>query len=98
MSLTPHTTPQAVELGKHCELVVMPKAKWGAARDRPFPENVFNPEWEPFCPELKPAFAAIATAWEEDYQPACLLKLLQRLAPCVSTPLALDKVQACART
>ena len=25
---------QAVKLGKQCELIVMPKAKWGPARDR----------------------------------------------------------------
>ena len=49
----------------------MPTAKWVAprstARDRPFPENVFNSEWTPFLPELKPAFAAIAITWELEY-------------------------------
>ena len=71
----------AVELGKHVELVVVPGSKWGPLRDRPFPENVFNPTWAPFMPELSPAFAAIAITWEVDYKPACVLELLLRLAP-----------------
>ena len=53
---------RAVELGKVCVLVNMPGAKYSdskdKSRDRPFPENAFNPTWAPFCPELKPAFFA----------------------------------------
>ena len=65
----------AVKLGKQCELIVMPKAKWGPERDRPFPENVFNPTWTPFLPELSGAFTTIAITWELEYKPACVLQV-----------------------
>ena len=66
---------RAVKLGKQCELIVMPKAKWGPERDRPFPENVFNPTWTPFLPELSGAFTTIAITWELEYKPACVLQV-----------------------
>ena len=70
----------AVSLGKQCVLINMPGAKYGPERDRPFPENSFNPGWEPHCPELKPAFAEIAVTWEHEYQHACVQELLKRTA------------------
>ena len=59
----------------------MPKAKWGPERDRPFPENVFNPTWSPFLPELSPAFTTIAITWELEYKPACVLQVVERVVP-----------------
>ena len=53
----------------------MPRAKWGSKRDRPFPENVFNPTWTPFLPELSGAFTTIAITWELEYKPACVLQV-----------------------
>ena len=41
---------RAVKLGKQCELIVMPKAKWGPARDRladPTPNTNPNPSPSP---------------------------------------------------
>ena len=71
-------------LGKQCLLVNMPGAKYGPeltfpVLDRPFPENSFNPTWEPHCPELKPAFAEICVTWELEYHQACLGELVQRI-------------------
>ena len=80
---------QAVKLGKHCELIVLPKAKWGAERDRPFPENVFNPTWSPHLPALSPAFTTIAINWELEYKPACVLEVVQRVAPFLTSPIDL---------
>ena len=71
---------KAVELGKQCVLVNMPGAKYGPARDKPFPENSFNPSWTPHCPELKPAFAEICVTWELEYPHACCQELLRRAA------------------
>ena len=71
---------QAVQLGKQCVIINMPGAKYGPERDKPFPENSFNPGWEPFCPELKPAFAEIAVTWELEYPHACVQELLKRTA------------------
>ena len=71
---------KAVHLGKQCVLINMPGAKYGPERDRPFPENSFNPGWEPYCPELKPAFAEIAVTWEHEYQHACVQELLKQVA------------------
>ena len=72
---------RAVQLGKQCELIVLPKAKWGPARDKPFPENVFNPTWKPFMPKLSPAFTTIAITWELEYKPACVLQVVERVVP-----------------
>lgn len=44
-----------------------------------FPENAFNPSWSPYLPQLKPAFAGIATAWEAGFEGECLLSLLRKL-------------------
>ena len=71
---------KAVELGKQCVLVNMPGAKYGPARDKPFPENSFNPSWTPYCPDLKPAFAEICVTWELEYPHACCQELLKRAA------------------
>ena len=121
---------RAVKLGKQCELIVMPKAKWGPARDRladptpntnptrarartralsptptlsctlaapltlspnrPFPENVFNPTWKPYLPDLSPAFTTIAINWELEYKPACVLQVVERLVPSVHSPVDLQ--------
>ena len=89
---------RAVRLGKKCELIVMPRARWGptmfsergARRDRPFPENMFNPIWEPFAPWLAPAFTSIAIEWELEYKPACVLQVVERLAPSVHSPVDLQ--------
>merc|ERR1719424_734072 len=79
----------AVQLGKQCELIVMPKAKWGPQRDRPFPENVFNPTWDPFLPKLSPAFTTIAITWELEYKPACVLQVVERVVPFLNTKIDL---------
>ena len=84
---------RAVELKKHCELIVMPKAKFGPERDKPFPENVFNPAWKPYLPKLGPAFRTIAINWEVEYQPACLQMAVERVAPLITTKLDLGRAR-----
>ena len=64
---------------KTCVIIVLPGQKWGEKRDKTFPENAFNPAWEPFCPDIGPAFAEIACAWENEYPDACLEELLKRV-------------------
>ena len=76
---------RAVELKKQCELIVMPGAKFGPERDKPFPENVFNPAWKPYLPKLGPAFRTIAINWEVEYKPACLQMAVERVAPLIRT-------------
>ena len=72
---------RAVQLNKPIELIVLPYAKWGPEHDKPFPENVFNPHWEPYLPELGGAFRTIAINWKVEYRPACLLQAIERIAP-----------------
>ena len=72
---------RAVQLSKPIELIVLPYAKWGPEHDKPFPENVFNPHWEPYLPELGDAFRTIAINWKVEYRPACLLQAVERIAP-----------------
>ena len=71
---------RAVELKKQCELIVMPGAKFAPERDKPFPENVFNPAWKPYLPKLGPAFRTIAINWEVEYKPACLQRAQRALS------------------
>jgi len=70
----------AVNAGRVCVIVKMPGAAWGEERDIAFPENAFNPSWDPYLPELGPAFAEIAVTWEVDYPAACELELMRRVA------------------
>ena len=58
--------------------------------NRPFPENVFNPTWSPHLPDLSPAFTTIAINWELEYKPACVLQVVERLAPSVHSPIDLQ--------
>ena len=46
-----------MKLEKVCVAVVMPGARWGEARDKIFPENAFNPTWQPHLPGVGPALA-----------------------------------------
>ena len=82
-----------------CIIVVLPGSRFAGPGERAhtathsFPENAFNPQWKPYNPELKPAFAEIALYWEEHYTPACLSGLLSKLAAQLyrnATPLLCD--------
>ena len=63
--------------------------RWGPQRDRPFPENVFNPTWDPFLPKLSPAFTTIAITWELEYKSACVLQVVERVVPFLNTEIDL---------
>ena len=73
----------AVDRGVTCVIVKLPDARWGDEHEHDFPENAFNPFWTPHLPELAPAFAEIAVAWEVEYAEACELELLRRVAACL---------------
>ena len=45
-----------------------------------FPENAFNPAWQPFCPDVKPAFGEICITWELTYPHACMTHLIKRVS------------------
>ena len=69
----------AVRAGRTCIIVKMPGASWSEEHDAAFPENAFNPNWDPYLPELAPAFAEIAITWELEYPAACELELMRRV-------------------
>ena len=45
-----------------------------------FPENAFNPAWQPYCPDVKPAFGEICITWELTYPHACMTHLIKRVS------------------
>ena len=80
---------RAVEQGKQFILINMPGSVYRPGIDDandldestfPFPENSYNPTWQPFCPDVKPAFGEICITWELSYPHACLADLIKRLS------------------
>ncbi|KAL1515436.1 hypothetical protein AB1Y20_002062 [Prymnesium parvum] len=73
----------AVELNKAVLIVVLPGQRFGPSRNArktaSFPENAFNPSWDPFMPELKSAFADIAVTWHKEHETASLSQFLRRV-------------------
>lgn len=69
----------AVQTGRTCLLVVMAGSRWGSMGEKTFPENAFNSSWTPYLPEVSPAFAEIAIAWEAEYPHACFEELITRV-------------------
>ena len=80
---------RAVAQGKQFILINMPGAKYHSSRLAgaidadcslfAFPENSFNPAWQPFCPDLKPAFSEICITWELEYSHASVADLIKRV-------------------
>ena len=51
-----------------------------------FPENAFNPAWQPYCPDVKPAFGEICITWELTYPHACMTHLIKRVSRRLERP------------
>ena len=76
----PQTLPEPQPSPHSCGTYYRGAGETRQTATKHFPENVFNPLWTPYLPELKPAFAEIAIHWEDHYKPACLAELVLRLA------------------